>query len=52
VVLDQMIQRCILGVARPIDSLRMTFHIGSNRRPRSCANLMFWTGRIWSKAFR
>ena len=40
-ILDQVIQRGILGVARPIDSLRMTFHIGSNRLPDSCANLMF-----------
>ena len=44
VVLDQVIQRGILGISRPIDSLRMTFHIGSNRLPDSCANLMFRTG--------
>ena len=51
VVLDQAIKGGGLGVSRPIDSLRTTFHIGSNRRPHSCANLMFWTGRIWPKAF-
>ena len=45
VVLDQVIQRGILGVSRPIDSLRMTFHIGSNRLPSLWANLMF--GRSW-----
>jgi hypothetical protein len=33
VILDQVIKRGILGVSRPIDSLRMTFHIESNRLP-------------------
>ena len=41
VILDQMMQRAIPGVSRPIDSLWKTFHIGSNRLPDSCANLMF-----------
>jgi len=31
VILDQVIKRGILGVSRPIDSLRIALHIGSNR---------------------
>jgi hypothetical protein len=32
-VLDQVIKRGGLGVSRPVDSLRMAFHIRSNRLP-------------------
>ena len=40
VVLDQMIERRVLGVSRPVDSLGMAFHIRSNQRKGLCANLI------------
>ena len=49
VVLDQVIQRGILGVSRPVDSLRIAFHIRSNRLPSLWANLMFGRSWIWRR---
>jgi hypothetical protein len=44
VVLDQVIEHRGLGISRPVDSLRIAFHMESNCPSRYCANAMFGSG--------
>jgi len=41
VVLDQVIERGGLGISRPVDSLRIAFHMESNR-PRDLRANLIW----------